>query len=120
MKKTLAAISVALVMSVAFVSGVLAAQSKPMAPPAKTAQATFEKFSGVINKIDAAKKEIVVKQGKDEKSFYWGDHTKFMQGDKEVSFSALKKGTDVTVEYNKEGAKLMAERIDVNTPKTSG
>ncbi len=78
----------------------------------------MEKFSGAVEKIDSAKKEIWVKKGNDEKTFAWSDQTKFMQGDKAISATDLKKGTEVTVAYKKEGAKLAAERIDVG--KTSG
>ncbi len=114
MNRTILAMSVALLISVAFVSAGMA-QSKPMPVPAAAAPAALEKFSGAIEKIDSAKKELVVKKGNDEKSFAWTDHTKFMKGDKETSFTDLKKGTEVTVAYKKEGANLTAERVDVGT-----
>ncbi len=119
MKRTILTMGLSLMISLAFVSGVMA-QSQTKPAPAATAPApALEKFSGAVDKIDSAKKEFVVKQGKDQKSFYWDDHTKFMQGDKAMSFSDLKKGTDVTVEYSKAGAKLTAERVDLGM-KTSG
>ncbi len=120
MKKAIATIYVGLLMSVAFVSGVLAQSQQKPAPAATAPAAILGIFSGTIAKIDTANKEISVKQGKGEKSFCWGEHTKIMQGGKEISIFALKKGTDVTIEYNRDGAKLMAQRVDVNTPKTSG
>lgn len=119
MKRTILTIGLALLVSFAFVSGVMAQSQQKPAPAATAPAATIEKFSGAIDKIDGAKKEFVVKQGKDQKSFYWDDHTKFMQGDKAMSFSDLKKGTDVTVEYSKAGAKLTAERVDISMAKTS-
>ncbi len=119
MKRTLLVIGFSLLMSVAFFSGVMAQQSKP-APAASAPAATLERFSGAIEKIDSAKKEIFVKRGNDEKSFFYSDQTKFMQGEKELSFTDLKKGMDVTVAYKKEGAKLAAERVDVSMSKTSG
>ncbi len=61
-----------------------------------------------------------MKQGSDQKSFVWNDQTKFMQEGKEMAFSDLKKGMDVTVAYKKEGTKSMAERIDFSQPRTSG
>ena len=56
MKKTILMSIVALAVSVAFVSGVMA-ESKP-APQETTAQeAKLEKFSGVVEKVDEATKE---------------------------------------------------------------
>ncbi len=120
MKRTILAVSFALLMSVPFVSGVMAESQKQAVPATSAPAITLGVFSGAIDRIDSSKKEIIVKLGNDEKSFYWSDHTKFMQGDKEKSFSDLKKGTNVTVEYNKEGTRLTAERIDIGMPKTSG
>ncbi len=118
MKRTLWIIGFSLLMSVAFFSGVIAQQSKP-APAASAPAAGLERFSGAIEKIDSAKKEIFVKKGTEEKSFLYSDQTKFVQGDKELSFTDLKKGMDVTVAYKKEGVKLTAERVDVSMSKTS-
>ncbi len=125
MKRTIFAMAFALVMSVAFVSGVMAQQSSPPAAqsapsaPAKSAPAKMEKFSGTIEKIDQAAKEIVVKKGSDEKTFSWGDQTKFMQGKKELSFSDLKKGERVSVRYAKLGDKLTAEKVYVRLKTTA-
>lgn len=119
--RTLLASILALVLSVAFISGVMAQQEQKSAPSGTApASAALEKFSGTVEKIDAAKKEIVVKKGGEQKSFVWSDHTKFMQEDKAMSFSDLKKGMDVTVAYKKEGTKSTVERIDFSKPKTSG
>ncbi len=116
MKKTALAIAFALVTSVAFVSGVMAQQSSPpAASSAPSAPVKIEKFSGTIEKIDAAAKEIALKKGKEEKTFSWGDQTKFMQGKKQLTFSDLKKGERVFVQYKMEGNKLTAEKVNVST-----
>lgn len=122
MKRTILAIAFALVTSVAFVSGVMAQQSSPPATqsaPSAPAKAKMEKFSGTVEKVDEAAKEIVVKKGSDEKTFSWGDQTKFMQGKKELTFSDLKKGEHVSVRYRMEGSKLAAEKVYVSTKTTS-
>ncbi len=125
MKRTIFATAFALLISVAFVSGVMAQQSTPPATqnapsaPAKSAPAAkMEKFYGTIEKVDQAAKEIVVKKGNDEKTFSFGDQTKFMQGKKELAFSDLKKGERVSVQFKKEGDKLTAEKVSVKM-KTS-
>ncbi len=115
MKKTILAMAFALVTSFAFVSGVMAQQSSPpAAPSAPSAPVKMEKFSGTIEKIDEAAKEIVLKKGKEEKTFSWGDQTKFMQGKKQLAFSDLKKGERVSVQYKMEGNKLTAEKVTVS------
>ncbi len=115
MKKTALAMAFALVTSVAFVSGVMAQQSSPpAAPSAPSAPVKMEKFSGTIEKVDEAAKEIVLKKGKEEKTFSWGDQTKFMQGKKQLTFSDLKKGERVSVQYKMEGNKLTAEKVNVS------
>ncbi len=115
MKKTVLAMAFALVTSVAFVSGVMAQQSSPpAASSAPSAPAKMEKFSGTIEKIDQAAKEIVLKKGKEEKTFSWDDQTKFMQGKKQLAFSDLKKGERVSVQYKAEGNKLTAEKVTVS------
>jgi Cu/Ag efflux protein CusF len=121
-KKTLFTIAFALLTSVAFVSGVMAQQSSPPATqsaPSTPAKAKMEKFSGTVEKVDPAAKEIVVKKGSDEKTFSWSDQTKFMHGKKELTFTDLKKGKHVSVRYRMEGSKLTAEKISVSTKTTS-
>ncbi len=124
MKKTVFAIAFVLLTSVAFISGVMAQQSTTTPPatqsaPSAPAKAKMQKFSGTVEKVDEAAKEIVVKKGSDEKTFSLGDQTKFMQGKKELTFSALKKGEHVSVRYRMEGSKLTAERVYVSMKATS-
>jgi len=119
MKRTILMGIFALMISFAFVSGVMA-QQKPAATPAPAAQQSkLEKFSGTVEKVDSAKKEVFVKQGKEEMTFYLGEKAKIMEGKKELSLNDLKKGTNVSVEYTKEGNKLIAESISVGPMHTS-
>ena len=116
MKKTILMSIVALVVSFAFVSGVMAEQ-KP-APQAATSQETkLEKFSGVVEKVDEATKDVLVQFHKEKMTFSTGEHTKIMEGKKEMPLSDLKKGMWASVEYKKEGEKLMAESMHVSVPK---
>jgi len=119
MKRTMLMGLFALMISFAFVSGVMA-QQKPAATPAPAAQQSkLEKFSGTVEKVDSAKKEISVKQGKEEMTFSLGEKAKITEGKKELSLNDLKKGTNVSVEYTKEGTKLTAESISVGPMRTS-
>jgi len=119
MKRTILTGIFALMISFAFVSGVMA-QQKPAATPAPAAQQSkLEKFSGTVEKVDSAKKEISVKQGKEEMTFSLGEKAKITEGKKELSLNDLKKGTNVSVEYTKEGTKLTAESISVGPMRTS-
>ena len=105
-------------LSVIFVAAVMAAEQK--APASATPAPTYEKYSGVVEKVDAAKKDFSVNSGKGEMMFSWTDKTKFTEGSKELSFNELKKGQEVTVEYAKEGNKSVAQSVSVSPPKTMG
>lgn len=110
----------ALAISVIFVAAVMAAEQKAPAPVSATPAPTFEKYSGVVEKVDAAKKDFSVKRGKGEMMFFWTDKTKVTEGSKALSFAELKKGQEVTVEYTKEGNKSVAHLVSVSPPKTMG
>lgn len=119
MKRTILMGIFALMVSVAFVSGAMA-QQKPAATPAPAAQQSkLEKFSGTVEKVDSAKKEVFVKMNKEEMTFTLGEKAKIMEGKKELSLNDLKKGTNVSVEYTKEGNKLIAESINVSPMNVS-
>ena len=113
MKRTILMGIFALMMSVAFVSGVMAQQKPATAPAPAAQQSKLEKFSGTVEKVDSAKKEVFVKMNKEEMTFTLGEKAKIMEGKKELSLNDLKKGTNVSVEYTKEGTKLIAESISV-------
>ena len=63
---------------------------------------------------------ILVKSEKEEMIFSLTDRTKITVGKKELTFADLKNGSLVTVRYKKEGDKLVALRISVHMPKTTG
>jgi hypothetical protein len=117
MKKTILTSILALGVSVAFVSGVMA-QEKPA--PAQTAPAEtskMEKFSGVIEKVDQANKDFTVQFHKEKRTFSPTDQMKIMEGKKELPFTDLKTGMWASVGYEKEGTKLMADLMSVSMPK---
>ena len=114
---------VALITAVAFTSGVMA-QQKPAPAPAKPAttpapapkapeKPKLEKFSGAIEKVDEMAKTIVVKGKKEEKILATDDKTKITKGKKDLTFADLKKGMSVSIEYKKEGEKMIATAIKV-------
>ncbi|MGZ3513137.1 MAG: hypothetical protein ACXU93_04215 [Thermodesulfobacteriota bacterium] len=108
----------ALAILVIFVSAAMAAEQKAPAPTSAMPTPTYERYSGVIEKVDAAKKDFSVKSGEEEMMFTWTDKTKVTEGSKTLSFNELKKGQEVTVEYTKEGNKSLAHSISVTPPKT--
>jgi len=116
----------ALAMSAVFVSGVMAQQkSAPAQPtpaqtaPAQTAPAkqSWEKFKGMIESVNETNKEVVVQAQKEKMSFLVNEHTKISQDSAKLPFSSLKKGMEATVEYKKEGNKVVAEWIDLSPSK---
>jgi Cu/Ag efflux protein CusF len=110
----------ALAISVIFSTAVMAAEQKAPAPSATVPASSLEKYSGVVERVDVAKKDFSVKSGKEEMIFSWTDKTKITEGQKTLSFADLKKGQEVSVEYKKEGNKSVAEAISVTAPKTMG
>jgi Cu/Ag efflux protein CusF len=116
MKKTILTSILALAISVAFVSGVMA-ESKPV-PQATTAQETkLEKFSGMVEKVDQATKDVLVEFHKEKMTLSLDEHTKILEGKKEVPFTDLKKGMWASVQYKKEGNKMLAESMHVSMSK---
>ena len=123
---------VALLTMVAFVSGAMAQQKPAPAKPAGTVAAPApapaaapekpakaEKFSGTVEKVDDAAKAVVVKGKKEEKSFVVDDKTKITKGGKDMPLADLKKGMQVSVEYKKDGDKMVAADIKVAVPKSA-
>ena len=119
MKKAMLTVMV-LALSVIFAAAVMAVEQKAPASPAATPAPSLEKYSGVVERVDVAKKDFSVKSGKEEMTFSWTDKTKITEGKKTLSFADLKKGREVSVEYKKEGNKSVAEMISVSAPKTMG
>jgi hypothetical protein len=116
---------VTLLTLVAFASGVMAQQKPAPAPapapaaPAKEEKPKIEKLTGVVEKIDEMAKAVVVKDKKGEKTFAVDDKTKITKGGKDMPFAELKKGTNVSVEYKKDGEKLVAVAIKAAAPKAA-
>jgi len=120
-KKVLMGI-IGLAVSLMFTSGVMAQEkaSTATAAPAAAAPAQamkIEKFNGVIENVDMAKKDVVVEYHKDKMSFSVGDKTKVFEGKKELKLSDLTKGLWASVEYNKEGNQCLAQTIHVSPSK---
>jgi Cu/Ag efflux protein CusF len=121
MKKSI--MLVVLLTLIAFVSGAIAAAppkaegTAPAAPAAKPAKA--EKFSGEVKNVDAMAKSIVVAKGKEEKTFAIDDQTKITKGKEALKIDDLKAGTNVSIEYKKEGDKNIATSIKASAPKAA-
>ena len=106
---------VALAVSLMFTSGLMAQEkaSTAAAVPAQTPK--VERFNGVVESVDMAKKDMVVTFQKDKMGFSLSDHTKvFDTGKKELKLSNLKKGEWASVEYNNEGSQRIAQIIHVS------
>ena len=128
---------VALITLVAFASGVMAQQKPAPAKPAVTpapapaksaatpapAPTKVEKFSGMIDKVDEMAKTIVVKGKvkKEEKTltFATDGSTKIQRAGKDILLADLKKDMTVSVEYKKEGEKMIATMIKAAAPKAA-
>jgi hypothetical protein len=128
---------VAVVVSLFFVTAVMAQQQKPIQNPATTQESKspaassqeskapavppqeskLEKFSGMVEKVDPATQDVLVQFHKEKMTFSLTDKTKITEGKKELPFSDLKKGMWASVEYKKEGNKLMASAVSVSSPK---
>ncbi len=117
MKRTLFMSVVVLSALVAFVSGVMAQEKPAPAQTPATQETKLEKFSGVIEKVDEASKDVLVQFHKDKMTFSMDDHTKITEANKEMPLSGLQKGMWASVVYKKEGDRLMAETMSVSMPK---
>ena len=108
----------AVAVSMAFVSVIMAEQKPAPAQENAGAAAKLEKFRGVIEKVDTAAKNIDVQFHKEKMTFSLGDQTKIMEGKKELPFTDLKTGMWASLEYKKEGNTSMVESMNVSMPKT--
>jgi Cu/Ag efflux protein CusF len=106
-----------LAVSLMFTSGLMAQEKASTAAAAPLQEMKIEKFNGVIENVDTAKKDVVVEYHKDKMSFSVGDKTKVFEGKKELKLTDLKKGLWASVEYNKEGKQFLAQTIHVSPSK---
>jgi len=124
---------VALLPLVAFVSGAMAEDPRPVKIMAVSASAEaapapkMEKFRGAIIVVDGLKKTfdvkkmVTVKGKKEEKVmiFATDDKTKITKKKEVKAFADLKAGMDVTVAYKVEAGKNLAVDVKIATPKTA-
>lgn len=98
------------------------------APPTVPGKPEMEKmmmqrFSGTIARVDEMGKMIDVKGRikKEEKTmtFAIDDKAKITKGKEEMKMADLKEGTRVSVEYKKEGDKMIATAIKLSVPKAA-
>ena len=97
------------------IAGLVQAQDKPAGPPPSTQgeQATTT-ASGELTEVDAKAATIVVKTATDEMKFRYDDQTKVTGAQKNVAGLSTMKGSDVTVQYKKEGANNIATSIEIH------
>jgi hypothetical protein len=88
----------------------------PVASQAPQAEKTF---SGMLTKVDAAKKVITVKGTgyEPEMTFTFDDKTQVTGAEKTVEGLAGKSGATLKVTYREEGANRIATRVDVSEAK---
>jgi hypothetical protein len=109
----------ALVLTVASLAFAQAPQDKPGAPPpgaGAPAQASAT-ASGELTDVDAKASTITVKTATDEMKFRYDDSTKVTGAAKAVAGLATSKGSQVTVQFKKEGANNIATMINVSEKK---
>jgi hypothetical protein len=90
--------------------------------PVKEEKPRIEKFLGVIENVNEMTGTIDVK-GKVKKeerrvTFPTDDNIRITRAGMEMSLTELKKGMAVSVEYKKDGDKIVAVAVKVSAPKT--
>jgi hypothetical protein len=118
MKKIFCGVALLLV---AFVSGTMAFPQPGWAPaPEKTVAEKKEKFTGVIEKVDAIGNAIVVRGLvlKEEKTltFVVSSKTDIRKGTIQLRMGDLKRAKQIVVEYQEEKNSLSALSIEVPGP----
>jgi Cu/Ag efflux protein CusF len=119
MKRMILTSLVALAVSVAFISAGMAQQKPTAAAQTAASQPApaiekWEKVKGVIEKVDEKTREVTLKSEKENMTFSVGDHTYITETTAKLPLAHLKKGMEATVEYKKEGNKMMAEWVNVH------
>jgi hypothetical protein len=116
MKKTILMSIIALAVSVAFVSGAMAVHG--LAGQA-THGTKLVKFSGLVEKVDEANKDFALDLHQQRMTFYLDKNSKITEAKEGLPFVDMSTDTPfdwlwASAQYEKEGAKLMAERINVD------
>ena len=86
---------------------------KPKAAP------KMARYSGTVDKVDEMAKTVAVKGKKETMTFAVSDKTKITKAGKDMPLAELKNDMGVSVEYVKEGDKMMAGSIRVAAPKAA-
>ena len=90
------------------------AQDKPAAPPsAPGAAQASQSASGELTDVDAKGATITVKTATEDMKFRYDDQTKVTGAQKGVAGLSTMKGSQVTVNYKKEGSNNIATSIRV-------
>jgi Cu/Ag efflux protein CusF len=105
--------SAILVISLAFVTGMMAQPNQVLAQTTQAKELNWEKVSGTIEKVDKTKKEVHVTSDRGNMVFTLGKKTIVSQDGYKFPIAGLKKGTKVLVEYEKKDNKMIAEWISV-------
>ena len=100
------------------------AQDKPSSPPSSPGVGGAQQpgggsqasstASGELTDVDAKGGMFTVKTATDEMKFRYDDQTKVTGAQKSTAGLATMKGSEVTVQYKKEGANNIATSIDVH------
>jgi hypothetical protein len=117
MKKWMLTGLAALTVSLAFASGGWHSRSQLLFRQLLRGRRSWKSSAVSFKKVDEATMDVLMQFHKEKLIFSMGDHTKITEADKEVPFTGLKKGMWATLEYRKEGDRLMAETVNVNMPK---
>src|SRR5262245_26913343 len=89
-----------------------APQSRPAAPPSSAGQAESQTASGELVSIDTKEKTLTVKTATGEMKFSYNDATT-ITGGKDAAGLATMSGSEVSVQYKKDGASNLATSINV-------
>jgi Cu/Ag efflux protein CusF len=77
------------------------------------------RYSGIIEKYDAATKTLTVKHGDKQGDFVITDASEVMQAGKKADAAALAAGQKVEVEFSMDGAKKLALKVKVTGAATT-
>lgn len=94
------------------------AQAGEQAPPSSREQAQ-DTVQGELLKVDTTARTLTVKTSSEEMEFTFNDQTKISGAQRGVAGLATMTGSQVVVEYEKEGARNVARTIEIRDTKPS-